>query len=127
MQIESPSPKHRFRILLTITSVPTIRFPEDHMAALSKTPPERFTHVAPQYGEGVSGALNVFHQLHCLHADHCIKILRKSLMCAADVTPMVYLPDEKIKSAYKADFNMRRKCKNFDRIQQWARDHAAAA
>ncbi|EFY84424.1 hypothetical protein MAC_09526 [Metarhizium acridum CQMa 102] len=61
------------------------------------------------------------------HADHCIKILRKSLMCAADVTPMVYLPDEKIKSAYKADFNMRRKCKNFDRIQQWARDHAAAA
>ena len=36
------------------------------MASLNKTPPEKFIHVAPQYGEGVLGFLNVFHQLHCL-------------------------------------------------------------
>ncbi|PWI67688.1 hypothetical protein PCL_02609 [Purpureocillium lilacinum] len=135
--------------------LPNIRFPEEHMASLNKTPPEKFIHVAPQYGEGVLGFLNVFHQLHCLnfvrqfsyrkhydyshtngfnqseqflrqHADHCIESLRKSLVCAADVTPMVYLPDENSKYGYDADFNMRRKCKNYTRVQQWARDHAAA-
>ena len=60
------------------------------------------------------------------HADHCIEVLRKSLVCAADVTPMVYLPDEKSKYGYDADLNMRRKCKNFNRVREWARDHAAA-
>lgn len=52
--------------LTSTCPVPNIRFPEEHMASLNKTPPEKFIHVAPQYGEGVLGFLNVFHQLHCL-------------------------------------------------------------
>lgn len=54
------------------------------------------------------------------HIDHCIETIRKSLMCAADVTPVVFELDESRASGFKSDFNMRRKCRNFDRIQDWA-------
>ena len=47
-------------------TVPTIRFPEDKLEALHKSPASLYTHVAPEYGEGAMGFLDVFHQLHCL-------------------------------------------------------------
>jgi hypothetical protein len=49
-----------------IITVPTIRFPENKLEALNKSPPSLYAHVAPEYGEGVMGFLDVFHQLHCL-------------------------------------------------------------
>ena len=49
-----------------ITTVPTIRFPENKLEALHKSPASLYTHVAPEYGEGAMGFLDVFHQLHCL-------------------------------------------------------------
>ena len=48
------------------SAVPMIRFPDEGMEALNKTPAENWVHVDPKYGEGVLGWLNVFHQLHCL-------------------------------------------------------------
>ncbi|KAH0422891.1 hypothetical protein CcaCcLH18_12543 [Colletotrichum camelliae] len=128
--------------------VPPIRFPEDKLAALSKAPAEKYEHVPQELGGGVKGFLNVFHQLHCLnlvrqytyrndydysnvtafrapeelvrgHIDHCIETIRKSLMCTADVTPVVFEKDSSRASGSKSDFNLRRKCRNFDKIQDW--------
>ncbi|KAI8305827.1 hypothetical protein K4K61_005008 [Colletotrichum sp. SAR11_59] len=128
--------------------VPPIRFPEDKLAALNKSPPEKYERVSKELGGGVKGFLNVFHQLHCLnlvrqytyrndydysnvtafrapeelvrgHIDHCIETIRKSLMCTADVTPVVFEKDPSRASGSKSDFNLWRKCRNFDRIQDW--------
>lgn len=54
------------------------------------------------------------------HIDHCIETIRKSIMCVSDVTPVVFALDQSRKSGFKSDFNMRRKCRNFDKIQDWA-------
>ncbi|KAK2058041.1 hypothetical protein LY76DRAFT_616784 [Colletotrichum caudatum] len=126
-----------------------IRFPEDKLALLNKTPPERYEHVPESLGGGVKGFVNVFHQLHCLsfirqytyrdeydyrnatafrapqvvvrgHVDHCIETLRKALMCTSDVTPVVFELDPSRASGSKSDFNMRRKCRNFEKIQEWS-------
>ncbi|EQB43626.1 hypothetical protein CGLO_17715 [Colletotrichum gloeosporioides Cg-14] len=128
--------------------VPPIRFPEDKLAALNKAPPEKYERVPKELGGGVKGFLNVFHQLHCLnlvrqytyrndydysnvtafrapeelvrgHIDHCIETIRKSLMCTADVTPVVFENDPSRASGSKSDFNLWRKCRDFDRIQDW--------
>lgn len=128
--------------------VPPIRFPEDKLPALNKAPPEKYERVPKELGGGVKGFLNVFHQLHCLnlvrqytyrndydysnvtafrapeelvrgHIDHCIETIRKSLMCTADVTPVVFEKVPSRPSGSKSDFNLWRKCRNFDRIQDW--------
>ena len=58
---------HQFRSLSADNfQVPTIKFPESKLAALNKSPPSSYAHVAPEYGEGALGFLDVFHQLHCL-------------------------------------------------------------
>ncbi|KAJ0267537.1 hypothetical protein COL940_014274 [Colletotrichum noveboracense] len=127
---------------------PPIRFPEDKLAALNKVPPEKYERVPKELGGGVKGFLNVFHQLHCLnlvrqytyrndyeysnvtafrapeelvrgHIDHCIETIRKSLMCTADVMPVVFEKDPSRASGSKSDFNLWRKCRKFDRIQDW--------
>ncbi|OBR08531.1 Tat pathway signal sequence [Colletotrichum higginsianum IMI 349063] len=128
--------------------VPPIHFPEDKLEALNKTPAENYEHVSKHLGGGVKGFLNVFHQLHCLnfvrqytyrdaydysnvttfraskeivrgHVDHCIETLRHFLMCQSDVTPVVFEKDPSRPSGSKSDFNMRRKCRNFGKIQAW--------
>jgi len=56
------------------------------------------------------------------HTDHCIDILRQSVMCTIDMNPMGFEWDE------RRQINLPRltgahTCRNFDKIQQWARDH----
>ncbi|WDK18393.1 hypothetical protein CGRA01v4_09678 [Colletotrichum graminicola] len=128
--------------------VPPIHFPENKLTALNKTPAENYEHVSEELGSGVKGFLNVFHQLHCLnfvrqytyrdaydysnvttfrankeivrgHVDHCIETIRHFLMCQSDVTPVVFEKDLSRPSGSKSDFNMRRKCRNFGKIQAW--------
>ena len=53
------------------------------------------------------------------HIDHCIETLRKAIMCTADVTPVLFLNDAARLSGRKSDFNIRKKCRDFGRIQQW--------
>lgn len=60
-----------------------------------------------------------------MHVDHCIETLRLSLMCAADVTPMLVLKDESKESGTSADFNTFHKCRNFDAILEWQNAHNA--
>ncbi|TDZ54060.1 Cyclochlorotine biosynthesis protein O [Colletotrichum trifolii] len=132
--------------------VPPIRFPEDKLPALNKMPADKYEHVPESLGGGVKGFLNVFHQLHCLnlvrqytyredydysnvtafrapaelvrgHIDHCIETIRKSLMCTADVTPVLFEKDPSRPSGSKSDFNLWRKCRNFEKIQDWTIKH----
>ncbi|KAJ7459260.1 hypothetical protein FB451DRAFT_1004075, partial [Mycena latifolia] len=88
-------------------------------------------------------ALDVFHQLHCLvdlaqdtlrqqlspgydyervsnsHIRHCIGAIRQALMCAADITPVVWQWSEKHQLAEQRD-DVLHVCRDFDRIQDWA-------
>ncbi|KAH6721008.1 hypothetical protein BKA61DRAFT_466802, partial [Leptodontidium sp. MPI-SDFR-AT-0119] len=48
-----------------------------------------------------------------LHWDHCIDILRQTLMCHADITPM---PDGNVYSVLAASET----CRDFERVREWA-------
>lgn len=58
------------------------------------------------------------HPLHWTHISHCINAIRENIMCHADM--------EVITSTWTAgqdwpfpDFNLRKKCSNFDQLQDW--------
>ncbi|KAI3401067.1 hypothetical protein diail_778 [Diaporthe ilicicola] len=57
-----------------------------------------------------------------LHVDHCIDMLRQVLMCQADVgiVPFYWVKGQ----GPSEDFSTTHKCRNFDKIVQWAEDHA---
>jgi hypothetical protein len=56
------------------------------------------------------------------HSDHCIDSIRQSLMCSADVTPIVWAWDEKShRSSHRTD--TLHSCRNFEKIQEWAKDN----
>lgn len=61
------------------------------------------------------------------HVDHCVETIRKYIMCSADVTPVVFEKDDSNGVGFRSDFNMRRKCRNFAKIQQWTLENAAKA
>ncbi|KAF7186778.1 Cyclochlorotine biosynthesis protein O, partial [Pseudocercospora fuligena] len=134
--------------------VPRIQFPESKLSALNKTNIDLYAHAAPQYGGGVLGFINVFHELHCLnlirqytyrdsydyshvtafrappeivrgHIDHCIETLRKQLMCTSDLTPLIFLKDASRSTGMKPDFNIQRKCRDYQQIQQWTLQNRA--
>ncbi|KAF7978050.1 hypothetical protein HWV62_1675 [Athelia sp. TMB] len=87
-------------------------------------------------------ALDVFHQLHCLnqvrkalhpnyyppqkivngfdHIDHCVNSIRESLTCSADITPNTWIWNQEKQMAAPRLDNMHM-CRNFDKIQEWAR------
>ena len=104
-------------------------------------------------GPGFPANVEVLHQLHCLnmvrqalyynvdyylangngawkdpeslrqyHVSHCLDIVRQRLMCSADIglLPMVWVehPFRPI-----PDFSHNFKCRNFEDIRDWARDH----
>ncbi|KHN95181.1 uncharacterized protein MAM_06892 [Metarhizium album ARSEF 1941] len=50
------------------------------------------------------------------HVDHCIEALRLSLMCAGDITPVLFLRDAASPLGVRADFNVHHKCRAFDKI-----------
>ncbi|USP75641.1 uncharacterized protein yc1106_02915 [Curvularia clavata] len=109
----------------------------------------------PKTGEtGYRVGLEVFHQLHCLnllrmstypehytkvwwsdtadesakvraHLDHCIEILRVNLMCLSDVNVFTFHPIEG--QGYWPDYDSHHVCRNFDRIKDWAKEHAMPA
>ncbi|KAF9254395.1 hypothetical protein L218DRAFT_938615 [Marasmius fiardii PR-910] len=92
--------------------------------------------------------LDVFHQLHCLnkirqalhpdhypaneikpgHITHCINSIRQSLQCSSDVSTVVF--QEKISTSAASDdshmeprFDIVHSCRNFGKIQEWAKAH----
>lgn len=61
-----------------------------------------------------------------MHADHCIETLRKSIMCQADVSPIFVEKDPNAPALVRADFNVMKKCRNWDKIHHWVRENAVA-
>lgn len=59
------------------------------------------------------------HQLDPEHLDHCIDVLRQSLMCAADITPNVFQYSPK-HGQVRPRSTVLHECRDFDRIKKWA-------
>ncbi|PKS05391.1 hypothetical protein jhhlp_008766 [Lomentospora prolificans] len=54
------------------------------------------------------------------HIDHCIESIRLSLMCSADVTPILLVNDPSVGFHQKQnEFGTHHKCRNFDEIEKW--------
>ncbi|OKL64633.1 hypothetical protein UA08_00947 [Talaromyces atroroseus] len=99
------------------------------------------------------GATEVFHQLHCLnlirqhsykeyydvdgrrppgltdspatlrlHVDHCIDILRQNIMCTGDTSVITHNWVQGYQFPYP-NFNTQHKCRNFDKIVEWEKEH----
>ncbi|EGX94862.1 hypothetical protein CCM_03133 [Cordyceps militaris CM01] len=54
-----------------------------------------------------------------MHVDHCFETLRLSLMCYADITPVLNQHFDDPDFDRKADFNTHHKCRDFDRIAEY--------
>ena len=59
------------------------------------------------------------------HFDHCIDMLRQSLLCACDITPIVYHWNTRLNQT-RAHFDTMRTCRNCVKIMDWASDHSFA-
>jgi hypothetical protein len=55
--------------------------------------------------------------------EHCLEILRQFFICEADTTPIFYRRNQAGK--LKAQTNVTRVCRNYDRIKEWALEHRA--
>lgn len=58
------------------------------------------------------------------HLDHCVNAIRASLMCNADLTPLVWRWYPQY-NASMPDFDITHTCVNWDRIQDWTVANAA--
>ncbi|KAJ5792556.1 uncharacterized protein N7503_008534 [Penicillium pulvis] len=86
--------------------------------------------------------INAYHNLHCVktmrtalvefrdgrpqsspfgHLEHCLLVLRDEAMCNADDTPRYtgFQPNQ------KSGLGQVRMCRDFEQLEQWARDHTA--
>lgn len=61
-------------------------------------------------------------ELHHLHINHCLTVLRQSLMCDANTDFSTYFWYEGFETPM-GDFKIDRKCGDFDGVTSWARQH----
>ena len=54
-----------------------------------------------------------------MHVDHCIETVRMSLMCYADITPVLVEVTPNRKLGSKNDFNVHHKCRNFGKLRDY--------
>lgn len=52
------------------------------------------------------------------HVDHCLETIRLSIMCYADVTP-VMLRYDRATGERQTDFNTHHKCRDFEKIMAY--------
>ncbi|KAF7957961.1 hypothetical protein EAE96_003528 [Botrytis aclada] len=97
------------------------------------------------HGGGYYGEIAVFHELHCLkfirqafhmdyyshiygekeketmgeHTEHCIEILRQSVMCRGDTTLITFHWGHTVKLP-QPDFTQEHTCVNWDSLMKWA-------
>jgi hypothetical protein len=89
--------------------------------------------------------LDVFHTLHCLnllrkrlypdvyppdgsedgvyHLEHCVESIRQSLQCSSDVSTIYWEWSQK-ESKMMGNLKTTHTCRNFEKIQDWARRHS---
>lgn len=73
--------------------------------------PERYGKVGIGHGLG--------HNFDEGHMDHCIDTIRQSLMCHADITPLVFQWSD-AHNSIRMHGNVVHSCRNFDLIKNWA-------
>lgn len=98
-------------------------------------------------GGGYMAVLEVYHHIHCVeelwkytwpdyyqswagepdsvfrkHLDHCADMVRQKLMCDGDVTPLTFNWVKGF-SHPVPNFNVLHKCRSYDAINDWAREH----
>ncbi|KAL0768502.1 hypothetical protein CaCOL14_009477 [Colletotrichum acutatum] len=56
-----------------------------------------------------------------LHWDHCVDILRQSIMCSADITPTPFYYRARDDNVYST-LATRHHCRSFDSVKEWAKD-----
>ncbi|KAE8374158.1 hypothetical protein BDV26DRAFT_284484 [Aspergillus bertholletiae] len=129
-----------------------LNVPLDKLVLLNKSTATDWIRVPPEHGGGVSGAIEVFHQIHCLdlirqytyrheydysktpafdaephmvraHIDHCIETIRMYLMCVGDVTPYLMISAPSRPLGELPDFNTKHKCRNYTKLQEWMREN----
>ncbi|KAK3368288.1 hypothetical protein B0H63DRAFT_565013 [Podospora didyma] len=59
------------------------------------------------------------------HWDHCVDLIRQTLMCHADISPIPFHVNAPKNTGILPRLQTTHTCRNFERIQQWARDHSA--
>ena len=74
---------------------------------------------ASQFPDGKPSAL------HRMHTSHCIYILLQNLMCSASVDVIVHEWRDVQRHPFP-DFNINKKCRNFDAVLAWQEQHAVA-
>ncbi|KAH8897419.1 hypothetical protein GQ53DRAFT_838034 [Thozetella sp. PMI_491] len=70
-----------------------------------------------------NGTVN-YNSITFMHWDHCIDALRQSLMCHGDISPLPFHINH-INDNLVAELVTRHTCRDFGKIQQWARDRQA--
>ena len=101
-----------------------------------------------------AGSLEVFHQLHCLnflrqstyiehyktrvvsfqddsnvvrtHIDHCIEMLRQSIMCQSDLGVLTYNWVE-VQDFPWPNFNTQHQCRDFEKVLKWGKEQEVMA
>jgi hypothetical protein len=59
------------------------------------------------------------------HWDHCVDSIRQALMCHADVAPIPFHVNVPANFGIFPRLATTHTCRDFSKIQQWARDHSA--
>ncbi len=58
------------------------------------------------------------------HIDQCIELLRHKLMCDGDTTPNLMKTTAHIASGEKPDLGIKHKCRDYQRVLDWANENA---
>ena len=56
------------------------------------------------------------------HIDHCVDSIRQSLMCSADISPLVWQWKEEFEET-KIRADIVHSCRDFESIREWAVEH----
>lgn len=57
------------------------------------------------------------------HIDHCVDTIRQSLMCTVDVSVLVWNWNEQKQQNLERGAIVHT-CRNFDKVREWAKEHA---
>ncbi|KAE8381317.1 hypothetical protein BDV26DRAFT_289584 [Aspergillus bertholletiae] len=71
------------------------------------------------FGEWPDGSGPGNEEVKKTHIDHCIELLRITLMCTSDVTPLLFIDEPHAFQGRTPEFNTMHTCRNFWGIREW--------
>ncbi|KAH9828729.1 uncharacterized protein C8Q71DRAFT_792669 [Rhodofomes roseus] len=134
-----------------ISGLRPLRLSEDDLAKIGKESTPSLAKYHEEDGGGYFATIEIAHHMHCLnmlrkatywdyyaplddsyqkdpdfhrvHLDHCIELLRQSLMCTADVGLITFNWVGNHRTPWP-DFSTQHRCRNFDKIVDWNQAHS---